>query len=89
MEDESQTEHIADGLILGAHVFDIDHLGRHVAWSSTAHEEILLLIGELSQSKISNHAIPAAFLPEDQVLRFEISVHDLLRMHFLESQKDR
>jgi hypothetical protein len=44
VEDESEAEDIADGLVLGVHVLDVDDLRRHVAWRPAPHEEVLLLV---------------------------------------------
>lgn len=88
MKDEPQAEHIANGFILGLHILDIDDLWRHVAGSAASHEEVLRDIGELCQSEVSNHALETALIPEEDVLRFEVAVHDLLGVHFLEPAED-
>ena len=47
VEDEPQTENIANGVVFGFHVFDVDDFRSHVAWSSTPNEEVLFGIREL------------------------------------------
>ena len=88
MEDESQAENIADGVILCLHIFDVDHLRSHIAWSSASNKQIFLCFCELCKTKISNDALPTALISEDEVFGFEIAVHDAFCVHFLESLKD-
>lgn len=57
VEDESQTEDIANWLILRLHVLQVDDLWGHVAWSTASHEEILLRVSKLSKPEVSNHAV--------------------------------
>lgn len=89
MENESQAEDIAYGIVFGLHILDVDHLRRHVARGSTSHKEILISLSELSQSEVSNHTFPRALGPENQVFRFEIAMHDAFGVHFLQTLKDR
>ena len=88
MEDEPQAEHIANGLVLGLHVLDVDDLRSHVARSAAPHEEVLRDIGELSQPEVGNHALEAALTLEQDVLRLKVAVHDLLGVHFLQAAED-
>lgn len=88
MEDEPQAEHIAYGLVLGLHILDVDDLGSHVARSSASHEEILRNIRELRQSEVSNHALETSLISEQDVLWFEVAMHDLLGVHFLQPAED-
>lgn len=81
MEDESQTENVTNGFILGLHILDVDHFWCHIARCSASHEEIFLGISELSQTKISYHTFPSALSSKDEVLWFEVSMHDPTRMH--------
>lgn len=87
MEDKPQAEHIANGFILGLHILDIDDLRSHVARSSASHEEILRNIRELRQSEVSNHALETSLISEQDVFWFEIAMHDLLGVHFLQPTK--
>ena len=44
MEDQSKAEHVADWLLFGAHVLDVDDLRSDVAWCAASHEEVLGLV---------------------------------------------
>lgn len=81
VEDEAETEDIADGRILGLHILDIDDLRGDVARRAAPHKQVLLLIGELSQSVIGNHALVAITAPEQNILRLEVAMHDVLAVH--------
>ena len=81
MKDESQAEDIANGIIFGAHVFDVDHLWGHVPGCPASHEQVLSLVGKLSQAEISYHAVPIALFSENQVLRFQVTMHNFPPMH--------
>ena len=85
VEDEPQTEDVADWLILGLHVLKVDDLWRHVAWSSASHEEVLLGVCKFCKPVVSDHAVVGALRPEEDVLRLEVAVHDVLRVHLLQS----
>ena len=84
VEDESETEDIADGRVLGLHVLDIDDLGCHVARGAAPHEQVLLRICELSQPVVRNHALVTLAAPQQDVLRLEVAVHDVLAVHLLQ-----
>lgn len=81
MENESQAEDIAYGVILGTHVFDVDDFRGHVPWCSASDEQILGLVGEFRQPEIRYHAVPISLFSENQILRFQVPMHDLPRMH--------
>jgi hypothetical protein len=81
MEYETQTKDIADGSISLFHIFDVDYLRGYKTWGTTSHEQILLSSHKLGQSKISDHALKAVFLADENVLGLEVSVHDPLAMH--------
>jgi len=84
VEYQAQAEHIANWLILGLHVFDVDNLRGNVARSSTSYEQILLSITKLSQPKVSNDQVTASRLSEDEIFWFEITMHDLFTVHFIQ-----
>lgn len=44
MEDEPQTEDIADWFILGFHIFDVDNFRSNVARCAASDKEILLCV---------------------------------------------
>lgn len=44
VEDESKAEDVADRLVFGAHVLDVDDLRSHIAWSAASNKEILRLV---------------------------------------------
>lgn len=81
MEDESQAKDIANGVVFGTHVFDIDDLRGHIPWCSASNEQVLRLVRELCQAEIGYHAVPIPLLSENQVLRLQVTMHDLPRMH--------
>lgn len=85
MEDDSDTEKIANRVILGLEVFKVDDFRRNIAWSTTPDKEVLFFIAVSSKAKVSNDTIVVIFFPQDDVLRFEISVHDSFVMHVLKS----
>ena len=87
MEDNSNTENITDGTVLGFQIFEVDYFWSYVAWSSASHEHVLL-VAILSQSEISNNTVVVSIFPEEDVLGFQISVHDVLHMHDLQSFED-
>jgi len=88
MENKAQTEHITNSLILSFHVFDINDLRCDITWSSATDKQIFLSIRELSQAEISNWAFEAVLWLENDVLGFEVSVHDLFAVHLFESLQD-
>jgi hypothetical protein len=82
VEDESEAEHVADGIVLGAHIFDVDHLRGHVPGGAAANEQIVWLVCELREAEIGDDAVEAALGPEDEVLGLEVAVHDAFAVHF-------
>ena len=76
MEDDTSWKDIADWLTFSVHVFNVDDLWRYKARSSTSHEQVLLFICISGKSEIADGEVKAVFLPEHDVLRFEISVYD-------------
>ncbi len=84
MEDESKTEYITNWLIFSFHVFDVYHLRSNVSWCSTTHEQIFRFVRELREAEVSNNTLEGPLSSEQNVLWFEISMHDLFAMHFLE-----
>ena len=88
MENQTQTEQIADRLILGLHVLDVDHFGGHVAGGTAPDEQILADGGELGQTEVGDDAVEVSLLPEEQVFGFQVSMHDVFRVHFPQAEKD-
>jgi len=88
MEYQAQAEHIANGIILSLHIFDVDYFRSHIARGTAPNEKILISVCELGQTEISYDAFSASRISEDQILRFEISVHYLFAVHFLESTQN-
>ncbi len=89
MENYPKAVHITDWFILSVYAYNVDDLWSYIAWSATANIEIFLLIWELCDSKAPNNTVPAALLPEHEVLWFEASMHDVFTVHFLKSSQDR
>lgn len=88
MENNSNTEHVADRFILGLHVFEIDHFWSHIAGSSASNKEIVLVPVVLSQSEISDDAVEVVLLPEKYVFWLKVSVHYILLVHHLQPFED-
>lgn len=88
MEYEPQAENIANRFILSLHIFDVDDLRSHVARCSASHKEILLRVRKLRKPEIRNRALETPLSPEEDVLRLQVAMHDLLAVHFLESLQD-
>ena len=88
MEDEPQAKDIAYWIVFSFHILDVDHFRGHIARGSASHEEILKAICEFSQSEISNHALEVVLAAEDDVFGFEVPMHHLFAVHFLEAAED-
>lgn len=84
MEDEAKTEDIANRCILSLHILDIDDLRRDVPRRAAPHKQVLLRIRELGQSVVGNYTLVAITTPEQNILRLEIAMHDVLAVHFLQ-----
>ena len=85
MEDDASGEDIADCVTFRVHVFDVDDLWCNKAGSSAPHEQVFLFICVSGESEIADGEIKAVFLPEHDVLGFEISVYDILSNNCFES----
>ncbi len=64
VENEAETEDIANRRILGLHILNVYHLWCHVARRSASHEEILLRICKLSEAVVGNHAVVTVSTPQ-------------------------
>lgn len=84
MEDDPNAEEIADWVVLGLQIFEIDHFWCHIAWSSTPDKEIRVVGAVLSQPEVSNNAVIIVVLPKQYILRLEVPMHDLVVMHDLQ-----
>jgi hypothetical protein len=84
MEDDPYTKEIANGSILCLKIFKVYNFRSHISRSSTSHEHVILS-RNLCKSKISNNTVKVALLPEKYILRFEISMHDVISVHDFES----
>ena len=87
VKDKPKTEDVANRLILGFHIFDVDDLRGDKARSTTSGEKVHFSVREFGESKIGNNTIESIFFSEKNVLRFEISVHDFFGVHVFESFK--
>lgn len=88
VENESQTVHIAYCRIFSFHILNVDDLWSHIAWCSTTNKQVTFDVRELSETEISDNAIPLPFLSEQQILGFEISVHNTFRVHLPQTAQD-
>lgn len=88
MEDDSNTEKIANWVILSFQIFQVNDLWSHIARSTASYKQVLFFFAVGRKPKISNDTIIIIVFSQDDVLRFEISVHDFLVMHVLQSLKE-
>lgn len=89
MENETQAEHIADRFVFSLHVFDVDDLRSNITRGTAPNKKILLSVGKLRKPEISNHTLCTSRRSEDKVLRFEVSMHYRLTMHFPQPTENR
>ena len=78
VKDDSYRKYIADSLALGRQIFDIDDLRSHKAWGTATDEQVLLLVWMCGQTEITNGQILSIIFPEDDVLRFEVAMDDVM-----------
>jgi len=57
MENQPQTEDVANGTVLLFHIFYIYDLGSDIARCATPHEQVLLGLGELGKTEIRDNAL--------------------------------
>lgn len=76
MEDDPCREDITDWVTFSAHIFDVDDLWCNKTGSSASHKQVFLFVCISGESEIADGEIKAVFLPEHDVLGFEISVYD-------------
>jgi len=87
VEDDAHAEQIADGLIFGLEVFEIDHLGSDIARCSTSNEHIVFA-GLLGEAEVGDHTVEVSLLPEEDVFGLEVAVHDVVSVHDFQSLED-
>jgi len=87
MEDDSYAEQIADRLIFCFEILEIDHFRGDIARRSAANEHVVL-IGLLGEAEVSDDAVEVSLLPQQDVFRFEIAVHDVVCVHDFEPLKN-
>ena len=87
MEDDSNTEQITDSSVFAFGVLEIDNFRSHVSWSSASNKHELFL-HFLSKAKISNYTVKISLLPQKDVLRFQITMHYVKRMHHFQPLED-
>lgn len=64
VEDEAQTENIANRRVLRLHILYVYHLRCHVARSPASHEEVLLGISKLSEAVVRNNTVVTVSTPQ-------------------------
>jgi hypothetical protein len=88
VEDQAQTEEVANGLVFGFHVLDVDDFRGNVSGGAASDEQVLADGGELGQAEVSDDAVEVSFLSEEQVFWLQVSVHDVFGVHFSEAEQD-
>lgn len=88
MEDYSQTEDVANWIALSFEIFEVDDLRGYITWSAASHEQVLWFIGPSGESEISDDTVEISLLPEQDILWFEIAMHDFSFVHMLQSHKE-
>ena len=97
MENEAKTVEVAGVSILLGHILDVDDLGSHIARSAASNVEILWTVAELGEPQVADDdfVTPIGVLdsllvvlelrnPEEQIVRLEIPMHDVVRVQSLE-----
>ena len=75
-------------MIFALKILNVDNLRGNVSRRATADKQILIDIRELRKSEISDSTLPSPFLAEDEVLGFEVTMHDVFGVHFFEALED-
>lgn len=88
VEDHPETEHIADGLVMTFLVLEVRDFRGDIARSATTDEDVVLDIGKSGQPEISNDALVTVFVSENDVLGLQVSMHDPLLVHGLDSVEE-
>ena len=88
MEYNSKTKQVTNWLVLCFQIFEIDYFRSHIARRPTAHKQVVALVAIFSQPKIGNDAVEVTVSPEEDVFRFEVSMHDAVGVHNFQSFKD-
>lgn len=80
MEDYPYAEQVTDRIILSLGVLQVYDFRSHIPRSSASHKhEIFLSV--LGQPKVSNHALEISLASHKDILRLQISMHDVTLMH--------
>jgi hypothetical protein len=87
MENNANTEKIANWVIFCFQIFEVDNLWSDISWSSTPHKKILFLFAMSGQTKIGNDTIIVILFSQNDIFWLEVSMHDSLVMHVLQSFK--
>ena len=87
VKDHTETEQVANRFIAGLQILEVDYFRSHITWRSTSHKHVVFL-AVLSQPEVSNHAIEISIFPQQDVLRFEVAVHDVVLMYNFKSFKN-
>lgn len=83
VKNEPHREDITDGIALSLQVPNIDYLRSHIPRSPTSNKQVVLLLRPSSQPKIHNHHFARVGVPQHNILRLQVSMHDPLGMHVL------
>ena len=81
MENQPQTEYVADCAVPSFHILDIYDLRSNVSGCTASDKEIFFKFGKLSQPVVSNNTVIAIPTPEKNVLWLEITMHNIFGVH--------
>lgn len=87
VEDDSHTEDVADRVVFGSEVLEVDDFWSDVPRGSASDEQILLFVAESGQSEVCHHAVELPLFLKDDILWLQIPVHDILLMHGFDSHQ--
>lgn len=85
MENNTNTEKVTKGVVSGMNIPKIDHFGSHVARCAASNEKIGVIGCRFGEAEVSNHTVIVVIFPEKDVFWFQVSVHDILRVHHLQT----
>jgi hypothetical protein len=87
VEDNPETEYIADWIALSFKVLKVDDFRGNVARRAAPHKQVLRFVGPSRQSEISDYAVKVALLSHQNILRLEVAMHNSALVHVLQSHE--
>ena len=74
VENDSHTEDVADRVVFGSEVLEVDDFWSDVPRGSASDEQILLFVAESGQSEVCHHAVELPLFLKDDILWLQIPV---------------